>query len=60
MAIEEIALAEQDAADLMPGEAADRLNGFTREVLLILISALVRTTAAGWRIVAAAALPTGP
>ena len=60
MAIEEIALARQDAADLRSGEAADRPNGFTREVLPILISTPVRSTAADWCIVAAEALPTGP
>ncbi|SDI82749.1 hypothetical protein SAMN04488693_12533 [Arthrobacter subterraneus] len=58
MAIEEIALARQDAADLRSGEAADRPNGFTREVLPILISTPMRSTAPDSRI-AAEALPTG-
>lgn len=54
MAIEEIALAEQDAADLMPGEAADRPNGLTRRVFGILIGTGALGTAAGWGIVSAA------
>lgn len=54
MAIEEIALARQDAADLMPGEAADRPNGLTRRVFGILIGTGAVGTAAGWTIVSAA------
>ncbi|MFP5316426.1 hypothetical protein SAMN04488693_10655 [Arthrobacter subterraneus] len=54
MAIEEIALAEQDAADLMPGEAADRPNGLTRRVFGILIGSGALATAAGWGVLSAA------
>lgn len=54
MAIEKIALAEQDAADLMPGEAADRPIGLTRRVFSILIGTGALSTAAGWGIVSAA------
>ncbi|GAB3553778.1 hypothetical protein GCM10027404_26950 [Arthrobacter tumbae] len=54
MAIENIALAEQDAADLMPGEAADRPIGLTRRVFGILIGTGALGTAAGWGIVSAA------
>lgn len=54
MAIQEIALAEQDAADLMPGEAADRPVGLTRRVFGILIGTGALGTAAGWSIVSAA------
>ena len=54
MAIEKIALAEQDAADLMPGEAADRPIGLTRRVFGILIGTGALGTAAGWGIVSAA------
>lgn len=54
MAISEIALAEQDAADLLPGEAADRPNGLTRRVFGILIGTGAVGTAAGWGILSAA------
>lgn len=54
MAIDEIALAEQGAADLMPGEAADRPTGLTRRVFGILIGTGALGTAAGWGIVSAA------
>jgi hypothetical protein len=54
MAIEEIALAEQGAADLLPGEAADRPTGLTRRVFGILIGTGALGTAAGWGIVSAA------
>jgi hypothetical protein len=54
MAIEKIALAGQDAADLMPGEAADRPNGLTRRVFGILIGTGALATAAGWGVLSAA------
>ncbi|WP_309069862.1 hypothetical protein [Arthrobacter sp.] len=54
MAIEKIALAEQGAADLMPGEAADYPTGLTRRVFGILIGTGALGTAAGWGIVSAA------
>ncbi|WRH26325.1 hypothetical protein GC088_01580 [Arthrobacter sp. JZ12] len=47
-------MAEQDAADLLPGEAADRPTGLTRRVFGILIGTGALGTAAGWSIVSAA------
>lgn len=54
MATDEIAPAPQDAADLMPGEAADRPNGLTRRVFGLLIGTGAVGAAAGWSVLSAA------
>ena len=54
MTIDEIPPAGQDAADLMPGEAADRPDGLSRRVFGVLIGTGAVGTAAGWGIVSAA------
>ncbi|GAB3536610.1 hypothetical protein GCM10027403_17860 [Arthrobacter tecti] len=53
MTIEDIAAPGRDAADLLPGEAADNPNGLTRRVFGILIGAGTVGAVAGWTIVSA-------
>ncbi|NJC21108.1 hypothetical protein BJ994_000184 [Arthrobacter pigmenti] len=53
MTFEDIAAAGRDAADLLPGEAADNPNGLTRRIFGILIGAGTVGAVAGWTIVSA-------